>query len=63
MLFAHSLPVEVLISRRAGVRARITLAVRVGGRHFSLYYTSADIQNDRMVLKACVYAYPADHHR
>ncbi len=31
MLFTHSLPVEVLISRRAGVRARITLAVRIGG--------------------------------
>ena len=31
MLFTHSLPVEVLISRRAGVRARMTLAIRIGG--------------------------------
>lgn len=31
MLFTHSLPIEVLISRRAGVRARMVLAVRIGG--------------------------------
>jgi len=31
MLFTHSLPVEVLISRKAGVRMRITLLVRIGG--------------------------------
>ena len=30
MLFAHSLPVEGLISRKAGVRLRVTLAVRIG---------------------------------
>ena len=31
MLFTHSLPVEVLISRKAGVRMRVTLLVRIGG--------------------------------
>ncbi len=31
MLFTHSLPVEVLISRKAGVRARVTILLRVGG--------------------------------
>ena len=31
MLFTHSLPVEVLISRRAGVRMRVVLFARVGG--------------------------------
>ena len=31
MLFAHSLPVEGMISRRAGVRLRVVLTVRVGG--------------------------------
>ena len=31
MLFTHSLPVEVLISRRAGVRMRIILFARIGG--------------------------------
>ena len=31
MLLAHSLPVEVLIARKSGVRARATIFVRVGG--------------------------------
>ena len=31
MLLAHSLPVEVLIARKRGVRARMSLFVRVGG--------------------------------
>ena len=31
MLLAHSLPVEVLIARKSGVRARMSLFVRVGG--------------------------------
>jgi hypothetical protein len=31
MLLAHSLPVEVLIARKSGVRARMSLLVRVGG--------------------------------
>ena len=31
MLLTHSLPIEVMISRRTGVRARVTLLVRVGG--------------------------------
>ena len=31
MLLAHSLPVEVLIARQSGVRARMSLFVRVGG--------------------------------
>ena len=31
ILFAHSLPVEVLICRKAGVRMRMSLFVRVGG--------------------------------
>ena len=30
MLFTHSLPVEGLISRKAGVRLRVTLTVRIG---------------------------------
>ena len=30
MLFAHSLPVEAAITRNAGLRVRVTLAVRVG---------------------------------
>ena len=31
MLLTHSLPIEVMISRRTGVRARVTLLVRIGG--------------------------------
>ena len=31
MLFTHSLPVELLISRKAGVRMRVTFLIRVGG--------------------------------
>ena len=31
MLLAHSLPVEVLIARKSGVRARMSLFVRIGG--------------------------------
>lgn len=31
MLFTHSLPVEVLISRKAGVRMRVTILLRIGG--------------------------------
>ena len=31
MLFTHSLPVEVLISRKAGVRMRVTVLLRIGG--------------------------------
>ena len=31
MLLTHSLPIEVMISRRTGVRARVTLIVRIGG--------------------------------
>ena len=31
MLLTHSLPIEVLISRKSGARARATLAVRIGG--------------------------------
>ena len=31
ILFAHSLPIEVLICRKAGVRMRMSLFVRVGG--------------------------------
>ena len=31
MLFTHSLPVEMLISRKAGVRMRVTILLRIGG--------------------------------
>ena len=31
MLFTHSLPVEILISRKAGVRIRVTILLRIGG--------------------------------
>ena len=35
MLLTHSLPIEVMISRRTGVRARVTLLVRIGGGFIS----------------------------
>lgn len=35
MLLTHSLPIEVMISRRTGVRARVTLLVRIGGAFIS----------------------------
>ena len=36
MLLAHSLPVEVLIARKSGVRARMSLFVRVGGGYMGI---------------------------